>query len=179
MEKTGEMQLTNQFQKDLASFSSRNGPTQEPVLAQTDNGTIRRLEELCFEYKPLIHTETKEYVFNERGDIVYERVLIYRDIYALLSSIGHLEGTSGLTWETARGLFGLWEGRQFNPLYDKRYKRDREARNILRQIYGIKGRQFLGDSYRGFRAEHVENVSGARRTFEMREKNMNDGRFPV
>jgi hypothetical protein len=116
-------------------------------------------------------------VFNQKDELIYQRVLKYPDIYALLSSVGHLEGTTGLTWETSRALFLIWEGRQFNPLWHKRYKRDRDAKNILRQIYGIKERQLVGDSYHGFRAEHVENVSGARRTFELRDNQMNNGRF--
>ena len=178
MEEIGDALLTNKFQRDLLSYSSQNAPIQEPVLAQRDNDSIRRLEELCWHFKPVFNKDDKP-VFNEKNELIYERVLKYPDIYALLSSIGHLEGTTGLTWETSRALFAIWMGRQFNPLWDKRYKRDRYAKNILRQIHGIKMRQTIGDSYRGFRAEHVENVSGSIRRFEMRGKNMKDGGFPV
>lgn len=160
---SGEAQQTlTDYTRRLLSSPQRT-MIQEPVIAQKDEDSIKILKERCYE-DVILRNDNGTVVLND-GRPIYVRKLKYEDIFCMLSTIGPLEGTTHYTWEQAQAIQLIWEGTNLDPLKIK-YRRDRRAMFILSAIENWKRRQTLGDALGGFRAEHTENITGARRRIE-------------
>lgn len=163
MSSEAQQTILSEYTRRLLASPERTA-IQEPVIAQKDENSIKRLEGLCYEDE-VLYDKNGTVVIND-GRPIYVRKLKYEDIYCLLSTIGPLEGTTHYTWEQAQAIQLIWEGTNLDPLKIK-YRRDRKAMYILNAIGNWKRRQTLGDALGGFRAEHTENITGARRRVEL------------
>lgn len=159
--KLKNLELTKQaFAQGLSQL-----PGAEPTLAQLDEWQRDQLIELCYEIVPMLNEEGKV-LLDEMNRPVWKREVKYPDILALITSIGHLEGTSNYTWEQAQWMFLDWESLEWEPILRK-HERDHLASDLLYIIKGVKRRQIFGDSQGGSRQDFIVKVGGSDRMMRL------------
>ncbi len=134
-------------------------PSGEPIFAQTDEYSRDILIRLCSEFQEFVDPDTsKKFVAQMHK---------YPKIVALLSSVGHLDGTTNYSWEQAQVALSNWLYLQYYPV-ERRYKRkDPLAITILNAIRGMKERMIFGDSQGGSRQRYVVQLAGSNKVMEL------------